>query len=92
MIIMLYVKESSQYKKDFERAIRQGKKLELLEKVLILLLNRQKLPLQYYDHKLSSNYKNFRECHIQPDWLLIYRIEGDTLFLARLGSHSQLFK
>ena len=55
MIIMLYVKESSQYKKDFERAIRQGKKLELLEKVLILL---------------------------------IYRIEGDTLFLARLGSHS----
>lgn len=59
MIIMLYVKESSQYKKDFERAIRQGKKLELLEKVLILL---------------------------------IYRIEGDTLFLARLGSHSELFK
>ena len=54
---MLYVKESSQYKKDFERAIRQGKKLELLEKVLILLLNRQKLPLQYHDHKLSSNYK-----------------------------------
>lgn len=59
MIIMLYVKESSQYKKDFEHAIRQGKKLELLEKVLILL---------------------------------IYRIEGDTLFLARLGSHSELFK
>lgn len=59
MIIMLYVKESSQYKKDFERAIRQGKKLDLLEKVLILL---------------------------------IYRIEGDTLFLARLGSHSELFK
>ena len=59
MIIMLYVKESSQYKKDFERAIRQCKKLELLEKVLILL---------------------------------IYRIEGDTLFLARLGSHSELFK
>ena len=92
MIIMLYVKESSQYKKDFERAIRQGKKLELLEKVLILLLNRQKLPLQYHDHKLSSNYKYFRECHIQPDWLLIYRIEGDALFLARLGSHSELFK
>ena len=92
MIIMLYVKESSQYKKDFERAIRQGKKLELLEKVLILLLNRQKLPLQYHDHKLSSNYKYFRECHIQPDWPLIYRIEGDTLFLARLGSHSELFK
>lgn len=92
MIMMLYVKESSQYKKDFERAIRQGKKLELLEKVLILLLNRQKLPLQYHDHKLSSNYQDFRECHIQPDWLLIYCIEGDTLFLARLGSHSELFK
>lgn len=92
MIMMLYVKESSQYKKDFERAIRQGKKLALLENVLRLLLNRQKLPLQYRDHKLSSSYKDFRECHIQPDWLLIYRIEGDVLFLARLGSHSELFK
>ena len=65
----------------------------MLEAVITLLANEEKLPEKYRDHNLSGRYSSFRECHIQPDWLLIYRIDGDELelFLFRTGTHSDLF-
>ncbi|HAP5041259.1 TPA: type II toxin-antitoxin system YafQ family toxin, partial [Enterococcus faecalis] len=60
----------------------------------VLLQEQQTLPLKYKDHELTGNYIGTRECHIEPDWLLIYKIDGDKLILtlARIGSHSELFR
>lgn len=92
---MLKVRFSRQFRKDLEKARKRGLKMEKLDRVVLILAEEQKLPPKYHDHALvtSKNYKGLRECHIEPDWLLIYRIEGDalTLFLARTGSHSDLF-
>ncbi|EFQ08869.1 type II toxin-antitoxin system YafQ family toxin, partial [Enterococcus faecalis] len=72
----------------------QGKNLEKLKEVIVLLQEQQTLPLKYKDHELTGNYIGTRECHIEPDWLLIYKIDGDKLILtlARIGSHSELFR
>ena len=66
---------------------------ELLQEVLDYLVQEQPLPEKYRDHALSGNYADFRECHILPDWLLIYKVEEDILILTltRTGSHSELF-
>ncbi|EFE15557.1 type II toxin-antitoxin system YafQ family toxin, partial [Enterococcus faecalis] len=71
-----------------------GKNLEKLKEVIVLLQEQQTLPLKYKDHELTGNYIGTRECHIEPDWLLIYKIDGDKLILtlARIGSHSELFR
>ena len=72
---------------------KRGKDLEKLKYVVNELANQRPLDEKYRDHELTGNYRNFRECHIQPDWLLIYRIEkGElTLALVRTGTHSDLF-
>ena len=92
---MLKVRLSRQFRKDLEKARKRGLKMEKLDKVVLMLAEEQTLPPKYRDHALvvSRNYKGLRECHIEPDWLLVYRIEGDTLtlFLARTVSHSDLF-
>lgn len=87
------VKYTTQFKKDYKLAKRRGKKMELLDKVIECLANGEELPEKYYDHSLSGNWTGHRECHIQPDWLLIYYIENDILVmtLSRTGSHSDLF-
>lgn len=87
------VKFTNQFKKDYKLAKRCGKKMELLNSVIELLANGEVLPENYYDHSLSGNWVGHRECHIQPDWLLIYYFEDDILVLtlARTGSHSDLF-
>lgn len=87
------VKYTSQFKKDYKLAKRRGKKMELLNKTIELLSNGEDLPENYYDHSLSGNWVGHRECHIQPDWLLVYYFEDDILVLtlARTGSHSDLF-
>ena len=76
------------------KAKKQGKNLEKLKEVLVLLQEQQTLPPKYKDHALTGNYIGTRECHIEPDWLLIYKIDGDKLILtlARIGSHSELFR
>ena len=56
------------------------------------LLNQEKLPLKNRDHLLTGNYANRRECHIEPDWLLIYKLESDCIIFERTGTHSDLFK
>lgn len=87
------VKPTTQFKKDYKRAMKRGLKIELLEKVVELLAMGEALPEKNRDHELSGNWAGHRECHIQPDWLLVYRIEDDVLVLtlARTGTHSDLF-
>ena len=90
---MLDVYYSQKFKKDYKRMLKRGVKAEDFEFVLNELINQRELPKEYYDHNLKGNYEGFRECHINPDWLLIYRVEKQqlTLTLARTGSHADLF-
>jgi mRNA interferase YafQ len=92
---MLKPKFTGQFKKDYKRAVKRGCRPEKLEKVITILVNEQPLPEQYRDHALvnSRNYQDMRECHIEPDWLLVYKIVQDELILKliRTGSHSDLF-
>lgn len=84
---------TTQFKKDVKAAKKQGKDLEKLYGIIEKLANGEPLELKYRDHFLTGNYKGCRECHIDPDWLLIYEIIDDVLVLMlnRTGSHSQLF-
>lgn len=87
------VKPTTQFKKDYKKAMKRGLKIELLEKVIEMLAMGEALPERNRDHELSGNWNGHRECHIQPDWLLVYRIENDVLVLTltRTGTHSDLF-
>ena len=89
---MLTLKPTTKFKKDYKRMKKQGKDMSLLGEVIDLLLNEKVLDEKYHDHPLSGNYVEFRECHILPDWLLIYAIDKDQLILtaSRTGSHSDL--
>lgn len=82
---------SKQYKKDFKKAQKQGKDLEKLRKLLGLLIKESALPSSCREHKLIGNWADHWECHIAPDWLLIYKKEASAIVLVRLGSHSDLF-
>ncbi len=90
---MLEIVLSNRFKKDLKLAAKRGYNLERLNDVVNLLASQKKLPEKYKDHELIGNYVGFRECHIQPDWLLVYRIQSDALilFLSRTGTHSDLF-
>ena len=90
---MLTIKYETGFKKDYKRIIKRGYDPRLLEEVITLLAMQQPLPIKYRDHSLTGNYEGFRECHITPDWLLIYRIDHKELilYLTRTGSHSDLF-
>ena len=82
---------SSQFKKDLKKARRQGKDLNLLQAVVKTLAQEEPLEARFRDHDLTGNWRGYRECHVSPDWLLIYKIDRDELKLARVGSHSELF-
>lgn len=88
---MLNLNATSQFKKDRRRCIKRGYNMALLETVVDTLLIPAPLPPVNRDHELSGNWANHHECHIQPDWLLIYRVEGSELVLYRTGTHSDLF-
>ncbi len=81
-------------KKDIKRASKQGRNIDLLFEIIDRLSNGEVLEPKYKDHSLSGNYKGKRECHIEPDFLLIYQIIDDelTLYALRVGSHSNLFR
>ena len=87
------VKTTSQFKKDFILAMKRGINIDLLEIVIATLALGEPLPDKNKDHALTGNWIGHRECHILPDWLLIYRIEEEVLILtlARSGTHSDLF-
>ncbi len=92
---MLRPEFTVQFKKDYKLAVKRGCNIKELEIVIELLCKEQPLPPEYKDHALqnSKNYKAVRECHIQPDWLLVYKVIKDRLVLSliRTGTHSDLF-
>ncbi|SMB85076.1 mRNA interferase YafQ [Desulfonispora thiosulfatigenes DSM 11270] len=90
---MLKIRYSNKFKKDYKTLVKRGYNIKLLEEVLEMLCTEKPLPPKYKDHVLVGRYAGHRECHILPDWLLIYKIEDDmlTLSLTRAGSHSDLF-
>ena len=83
----------STFKKDFKRAVRRGKDPEKIKAVVRLLCAQEPLPPNLRDHALSGDYAGYRDCHVEPDLVLIYRIENGQLQLVcvRIGSHSDLF-
>ena len=88
---MLEIHITNTFKKDAKKSKKQQLDLKILENIIDLLKTGQKLPSKYRDHNLVGNYKNCRECHLKPDWLLIYEVINNRLILHRLGSHSELF-
>lgn len=88
------IRFTNQFKKDIKLAKKQGKSIEKLFEVVDILANGEALAPKYRDHDLSGDYAGCRECHIEPDWLLIYEINNGLLILVlnRVGSHSDLFK
>ena len=89
----LEIVPSGQFRKDLRLAQKRGFDLDKLKKVIDALAGGAVLEAKYRDHALTGDYIGFRECHIQPDWLLIYKVDGERLFLflTRTGSHSDLF-
>ena len=87
------VKTTTQFKKDYKLAVKRGLKIGLLKDIVATLAMGKTLPEKNKDHALTGNWVGHRECHILPDWLLIYRIEDDVLVLTltRIDSHSDLF-
>ena len=90
---MLELVTTSTFRKDLKIAKKRGYDLSLIEFVIDELLKENTLPQKYKDHVLTGNYRGFRECHISPDWLLIYAVDKDKLVLlvSRTGTHSDLF-
>lgn len=87
------VKPTSQFKKDYKLAMKRGLDISLLEDIIAKLALGESLPEKNRDHALSGNWNGYRECHMLPDWLLIYKLEDNVLILtlARTGTHSNLF-
>lgn len=88
---MLDVRYSSAFKKDFKTCIKRGYKMPLLQGVVNTLRIPAPLPDKNRDHSLSGNFAGYRECHVEPDWLLIYKQVGNELQLYRTGTHADLF-
>ena len=90
---MLTIRYQTTFKKDYKRIVRRGYDVHLLEKVITILVEQKPLPEKYRDHVLCGDYAGCRECHITPDWLLVYEIQNDELVLCltRTGTHSDLF-
>lgn len=89
---MLSIHYSNKFKKNLELMIRRGKDPEKIKAVIVCLAKGIPLEPRHKDHPLVGNFAGFRDCHVEPDWLLIYRFEEDTLYLERTGTHSDLFK
>ena len=83
---------TTQFKKDYKRLEKQDKDPGKLKEVIELLARGNGLEEKYRDHPLSGRWTGHRDCHIEPDWILIYRITSDSLYLERMGSHAELFK
>ena len=82
---------SGQFKRDVKQAQKRGKDMSKLKMLLVLLIDGKPLPAAYLDHPLKDNLRGFRDAHIEPDWLLIYKISGNVVRFERTGRHSDLF-
>ena len=88
---MLKIEYTNKFKKDYKRILARHLNESLLDEVLSLLIEENPLPMKYRDHDLVGEYTGCRECHIQPDWLLIYRQTETELYLVSTGTHADLF-
>ena len=88
---MLLLYKNTKFDKDIQRMKKRGKKLEKLWNIIELLVSEVHLPVKARNHALSGDFSGFMECHIEPDWLLIYEINNECVILARTGTHSDLF-
>jgi len=89
---MLRPAYTKQFNIDLKRMIKRGKDKNRIKSILLSLINENQLETKFKDHKLFGNFQNRRECHIEPDWLLIYKVETERIVFERTGSHSDLFK
>jgi mRNA interferase YafQ len=83
---------TTQFERDLRLLQRRGKDIEKLKQVLTALINEEPLAERFLDHPLKGNFKNRRECHLEPDWLLIYKLNDDEIIFERTGAHSDLFE
>jgi mRNA interferase YafQ len=81
----------AQFRRDVKLARKRGSDMSKLREAILLLAAGSPLPARAKDHRLGGNWAHHRECHIEPDWLLIYKVDGDDLYLVRTGTHSDLF-
>lgn len=90
---MLILETTVQFRRDYKRMMKRGYKRELIEKTIDTLIEGKLLEGKYRDHELKGDYVGFRECHIQPDWLLVYKVDKRSLILtaSRTGTHTDLF-
>lgn len=88
---MLAFNTTKVFDKDLDKMEKRGKDLSKIEAVITLLVTEQNLPRRLCDHPLKGNWKGYRELHIEPDWLLIYKVTEVELFAARTGTHSDLY-
>lgn len=95
MTIKYHIKRSNSFKKQYKKVLKQGKDISKMEHVIEMLASGKELDSKYSDHSLNDNkyYKGCRECHIESDWLLVYKIINNELilYLVETGSHSDLF-
>jgi mRNA interferase YafQ len=81
-----------QFEKDIKLAVKRGKDTSKIKALIIKLLKKEILPARYRDHKLSGKFRQRRECHIEPDWLMIYKIQDEVIIFERTGTHADLFE
>ena len=93
MMIKYRIERTSRFKKDYKLIQKRGYDIRLLQELVTILAKGEPLPEKYLDHPLKGNYRGCRECHITPDWLLVYEVFEDTLtlYLTRTGTHNDLF-
>ena len=89
---MRKLKTTTRFEKDYKKALKSGRDLARLKRVMTWIACGQELSPELRDHKLVGNYQGRRECHLAGDWLLIYKLDGDTVIFERTGSHSELLK
>jgi len=90
--LKLTIRRTTQFKRDVKKLLKGGKNVEKLLRVIEILAEGEGLPYEYKAHPLRGNYKEKYDCHIEPDWILIYEIENNELVLYRTGNHSELFR
>jgi mRNA interferase YafQ len=89
---MLTPHYSRAFEKDLKRMLKRGKNVEKIKGIIRSLVNQEILDPRFRDHKLIGNYKDRRDCHVEPDWILIYKMAGDAIIFERTGTHADLFE
>ena len=89
---MLRTRQSKQFKQDYDRMKKRGKDMDKIKSIIHMLVNGMPLPLSCRDHALKGKLSGYRDCHIEPDWVLIYVVMGDELLLYNTGSHADILE